>query len=182
MSNSRFIDRLNAVGLPVTMRQDVLFQWLGTIIPFEESELPVLMDGLLWELSERGIDFVDRKKLRTVFSSTISAAKEEYPSIVEQHKILIATEWGVDPKYAFQESVDDLEVSTLVTRHALQTIDRQQRELERVKVSSGNRQASQELLQSERTQLERLKSEKAMRVKRNRRKARGRASKVKRKR
>ena len=76
ISNSRFIDRLNSVGLPITMRQNVLFQWLGTVLPFEESELPVLMDGLLWELSERGIDFVDRRKLRTAFSSTISAAKE----------------------------------------------------------------------------------------------------------
>ena len=182
VSNSRFIDRLDSVDLPVTMRQDVLFQWLGTVIPFEESELPVLMDGLLWELSERGIDFVDRKKLRTVFSSTISAAKEEYASIVEQHRILIVTEWGVDPKYAFQEPLDDLEVSTLVPRHVLQTIDRQQRELEGVKASSAKRQASQELSQSERRQFERLKSEKAGRVNKNRRKARRRASKVKRKR
>ena len=182
VSNSRFIDRLNSVGLPVTMRQNVLFQLLGTVIPFEESELPVLMDGLLWELSERGIDFVDRKKLRIVFSSTISAAKEEYPEIVEQHKILIATEWGVDPEQAFQEPLDDLEISTLVPRHARQTIDRQQRELERVKVSSAIRQESQELSQSERRQFERLKSEKANRVNKNRRKARRRASKPKRKR
>ena len=113
VSNSRFIDRLNSVGLPITMRQNVLFQWLGTVSTLsKESELPVLMDGLLWELSERGIDFVDRRKLRTAFSGTISAAKEEYPAILEQHKILIATEWGVDPYQAFQEPVDDLNIST----------------------------------------------------------------------
>ena len=182
ISNSRFIDRLNSVGLPITMRQNVLFQWLGTVLPFEESELPVLMDGLLWELSERGIDFVDRRKLRTAFSSTISAAKEEYPAILEQHKILIATEWGVDPYQAFQEPVDDLNVSTLVPRHAQQTIDRQQRELERVKASASRVQARQELSQSERTQLERLKSQKAARLQKNRRKRRGRESGNKRKR
>ena len=182
MSNSRFIDRLSSVGLPVTMRQNVLFQLLGTVVPFDESELPVLIDGLLWELSERGIDFVDRKKLRTAFSSTVSAAKEEYPRIVEQHKILIATEWGVNPEYAFQEPFDDLDVSTLVVRHAIQTIDRQQRELESVKASAVKRQTSQELSRSEKMQLERLKSEKAMRVRKNRRKSRDRASKLKRKR
>ena len=174
VSNSRFIDRLTLVGLPVTMRQNVLFQWLGTVLPFEESELPILMDGLLWELSERGIDFVDRRKLRTAFSSTISAAKEEYPAILEQHKILIATEWGVDPYQAFQEPVDDLNISTLVPRHVQQTIDRQQRELERVKERVSRVQAREELSQSERTQLERLKSEKAVRVQKNRRKKRGR--------
>ena len=182
VSNSRFIDRLSSVGLPVTMRQNVLFQLLGTVVPFDESELPVLIDGLLWELSERGIDFVDRKKLRTAFSSTVSAAKEEYPRIVEQHKILIATEWGVNPEYAFQEPFDDLDVSTLVVRHAIQTIDRQQRELESVKASAVKRQTSQELSRSEKMQLERLKSEKAMRVRKNRRKSRDRASKLKRKR
>ena len=179
VSNSRFIDRLNSVGLPITMRQNVLFQWLGTVLPFEESELPVLMDGLLWELSERGIDFVDRRKLRTAFSGTISAAKEEYPAILEQHKILIATEWGVDPYRAFQEPVDDLNISTLVPRHAQQTIDRQQRELERVKASVSRVQARQELSQSERTQFERLKSQKAARVQKNRRKRRGRQSRNK---
>ena len=182
VSNSRFIDQLNLVGLPVTMRQNVLLQWLGTVAPFEESELPVLMDGLLWELSERGFDFVNRKKLRTAFSSTISAAKEEYPSIVEHHKVLIATEWGVDPEDAFQEPLDDLDLSSLVLRHAQQTIDRQQRELERVKASVVKGQASRELSESERLQLERLKSEKEMRVKKNRRKARAQASNVKRKR
>ena len=182
ISNSRFIDRLNSVGLPITMRQNVLFQWLGTVLPFEESELPVLMDGLLWELSERGIDFVDRKKLMTAFSSTISAAKEEYPSILEQHKILIATEWGVDPEYAFQDPVDDLNLSTLVPRHAQQTIDRQQRELGRLKATAVKSQATQELSQSERLQLQRFKSEKELRVKRNRQKKNGRRSRNQRKR
>ena len=178
VSNSRFIDRLYSVGLPVTMRQDVLFQLLGTVMPFKESELAILMDGLLWELSERGVQFVDRKKLMTVFSSTISAAKEEYPKIVEQHRILIATEWGEDPEHAFQEPIDDLEILALMPRHALQTIDRQKRELKRVTASSAIRQANQELSQSERSQLERLKSEKANRVNKGR-KARLRASKVK---
>ena len=176
VSNSRFIDQLNSVGLPITMRQNVLLQWLGTVAPFEESELPVLMDGLLWELSERGIDFVDRKKLRKVFSSTISAAKEEYPGVVEQHKILIATEWGVDPTVAFQEPLDDLELSTLVPRHARQTIDRQQRELERIKASTSNDRTIQELSNSERVQFERLKSEKAIRIKKSRRKSRREAT------
>ena len=180
VSNSRFIDRLASVGLPLTMRQDILFQLLGTIMPFEESELPMLMDGLLWELSEGGIEFVDRKRLRTVFSSTISAAKEEYPKIVEQHRILIATEWGEDPEHAFQEPLDDLEVLTLMPRHAQQTIDRQKRELERVKASSAIRQANQELSQTERSQFERLKAEKANRVNKNR-KARRRALKVRKK-
>ena len=59
------------------MRDNVLLQLLGTVTPFEESELPVLMDGLLWELTERGIDFVDRRRLRSAFSGTISAAKED---------------------------------------------------------------------------------------------------------
>ncbi len=176
VSNSRFIDQLNSTGLPITMRQNVLLQWLGTVAPFEESELPVLMDGLLWELSERGIDFVDRKKLRTAFSGIISAAREEYPRVVEQHKILIATEWGVDPSAAFQEPYDDLNLSSLVPRHAQQTIDRQQRELERIKVSTAKSQAEQQLSRSERSQFERLKAAKELRVQKNRRKSRARAS------
>ena len=182
VSNSRFIDQLNSVGLPVTIRQNVLLQWLGTVAPFEESELHVLMDGLLWELSERGFEFVNRKRLRTAFSSTVSASKEEYDSIVDQHKTLIATEWGMDPEYAFQEPVDELDIASLVSRHTLQTIDRQQKELERVKASAGRDQSSRELSQNERVQFERLKSEKANRIQKNRRRAKNRSTRSKKRR
>ena len=86
------------------------------------------MDGLLWELSERGIDFVDRKKLRAAFSGMISAAKDEYPQVVARHKELIATDWGVDPDQAFQDTVDDIELPSLIPHHARQMIVRQGQE------------------------------------------------------
>ena len=171
VSNSRFIDQLNSVGLPITIRQNVLLQWLGTLAPFDESELHVLMDGLLWELSERGFDFVNKKKLRTAFSGVVSASREEYNKVVEQHKILVATELGVDPDDAFQEPLDDLEFVSLVPRHALQTIDRQKRELKRIKASAVKNQVLQELSETERTQFERLKSRGRMRIQKNRKRA-----------
>ena len=171
VSNSRFIDELYPSGLPVTIRQNVLLQWLGTVAPFEESELHVLMDGLLWELSERGYEFVNKKTLTTAFSGMVSASREEYEKIVDEHKTLIAMEWGVDAEDAFREPIDDLDISTLVSQHALQTIDRQRRELERVKASVLKSGTEGELSDSERAQFERLKSKKAMRVDRNRRRA-----------
>ena len=136
VSNSRFIDAIQNVGLPVTMRDNVLLQLLGTVAPFEETELPVLMDGLLWELSERGIDFVDRKKLRAAFSGMISAAKDEYPQVVARHKELIATDWGVDPDQAFQDTVDDIELPSLIPHHARQMIVRQGQELQRLRTAT----------------------------------------------
>ena len=181
VSYSRFIDQLQAEGLPVTMRQNVLLQWLGTVAPFEESELPVLMDGLLWELSERGIDFVNRRKLRAAFSGTIAAAKEDYRDILEQHKVLIATEWGVNPEFAFQEPIDDLDVATFLSRHAQQTIDKQRRELDRERAAQQKSLSSEKLSESERSQFEKLKSQKAMRVKKNRRRARGKSANGKKK-
>ena len=177
VSNSRVLDQLMPAGLPVTIRQNVLLQWLGTVAPFEESELHVLMDGLLSDLSERGFEFVNRRTLRTAFSGMVSASKEEYAKIVEEHKTLIAIELGVDPEYAFREPVDDLDIASLVSSHALQTIERQKRQLQRVQASVIRNQESQELTEAERAQFERLKAKRVMRVDRNRRKSRAQRAK-----
>ena len=171
VSNSRFIDNVNRIGLPTTMRDNVLLQLLGTIAPFEESELPVLMDGLLWELTERGIDFVDRRRLRSAFSGTISAAKEEYDQVVIRHRELIADELGVDPDRAFLDVVDDLAIPSLVPQHYKQLADRAERELRRARASVAASQSSGSLSPSEQKELARLRSEKSIRVQKNRRKA-----------
>ena len=149
VSNSRFIDTISRVGLPITMRDNVLLQLLGTVTPFEEAELPVLMDGLLWELSERGIDFVDRKKLRAAFSGMISAAKGEYPQVVARHKQLIATDWGVDPDEAFQDTVDDIDLPSLIPQHARQLIVRQGQELQRLRTATATMPKPEDITQSE---------------------------------
>ena len=171
VSNSRFIDNVSRIGLPTTMRDNVLLQLLGTVAPFEESELPVLMDGLLWELTERGIDFVDRRRLRSAFSGTISAAKEEYDQVVVRHRELIADELGVDPDRAFQDVVDDLAIPSLVPQHYKQLADRSERELRRARASVAASQSSGSLSLSEQKELARLRSEKSIRVQKNRRKA-----------
>ena len=179
VSNSRFIDNLSRIGLPITMRDNVLLQLLGTIAPFEESELPVLMDGLLWELTERGIDFVDRRRLRSAFSGTISAAKEEYDQVVARHRELIADELGVDPDRAFQDVIDDLAIPSLVPQHYKQLADRTERELQRALASAAATQSSESLSQSQQRELTRLRSEKSIRVQKNRRKAKRNKAKAK---
>ena len=171
VSNSRFIDNLSRIGLPITMRDNVLLQLLGTLTPFEESELPVLMDGLLWELTERDIDFVDRRRLRSAFSGTISAAKEEYDQVVARHKELIANELGVDPERAFQDVVDELAFPSLVPQHYKQLADRSERELKRARSAIATTQSDASLSQSDRTELVKLRSEKSTRVQKNRRRA-----------
>ena len=171
VSNSRFIDDLSRVGLPITMRDNVLLHLLGTVSPFEESELPILMDGLLWELTERGIDFVDRRRLRSAFSGTISAAKEEYGQVVSRHRELIASEMGVDPDRAFEDVVDELAIPSLVTQHYKQLADRTERELQRARSSVAARQTQESLAQTDQTELQRLRSEKSIRVQKNRRRA-----------
>lgn len=182
VSNSRFIDELSHTGLPVTMRQTAVLQWLGTTVPLEEHELPLLMDSLLWELSERGFAIVDSTRLRLAFSGMISAAKEEYPKIADQHRTLIATQWGVNSEYAFQTAPDELSYSALVRRHALQTVDRQVAELKRARAVAQEAQRFQQLSEADRHQLNRLKEEKQARLRNRRRKARGHQSNPKKKR
>lgn len=174
VSYSRIIDGFGESGLPVTMRQASALQWAGTLVPFSEEELPVLLDGLLAELSERGCAFVDKTRLLMAFSSVITAAKEEYPRVAEQHRNLIAGQWGVDPSFAFEAPVDELRLPSINRQHLTQSIDKLQTELASTKAAYARLADSRTLSQAERQEYIRLKTARQERIERNARKKRGR--------
>ena len=108
---------LRPVVWNIVQERGVRGTWLGTLIPFEEDELETLLDGLLWELSERGFEIVNRSKLRTVFSPTISSAREAYDENIEHHRVLIGTNFGESPDSAFVEPPDELDLPLIVARY-----------------------------------------------------------------
>jgi len=103
VSHSRVVDRVSNSGLPITMRPEVLAEWLNTLTPVEPEELTTLIDGLLWELSERDFAVVDVTTLRTTFSPLVQASKEHLEEELAGQRNLIATHYGEAAKAAFRD-------------------------------------------------------------------------------
>ena len=103
VSDSRILDRLEGSGTRITMRPDSVLQWLTTLAPVSEEGLAALYNGLLWELSERGLTVVNFERLRTVFEPLLDASKVRLEEELEVHRDLIGEMYGEDQLRAFSE-------------------------------------------------------------------------------
>src|SRR5262249_4097998 len=103
VSNTRVVDRIRDSGRPITMRPAALLQWLSTIRACSSAELTGLTNGILWELSERGYEVVDRTTIRQTFSPLINASREQLLEECQTHGVLLAEQYGECADRAFQE-------------------------------------------------------------------------------
>lgn len=79
----------------------------GNCLPPTE-ELGFLVNGLLWELSERQLAIVDKERLR-VFAPLIAASREKFEEELASHNALITERYGESANKAFNE-VSSLEM------------------------------------------------------------------------
>ena len=132
ISNTGIVDDLGGRGLPVTMRPYSVLQWLGTLTGCTTEELKCLTNGLLWELSQGGGDFVEYGQIEKVFYGQIHAAKEQLKEELDTHRLLVAEEYGEDAEAAFS-SVRDVDLPVVLRSFIAQkaVVLEQQVEIER---------------------------------------------------
>ena len=119
ISNTRVIDRVSESKRPITMRPELVSQWLTTISPIGVAELGALTDGLLWELAEKGFSIVDQERLRVAFSPLIAASRELLDEEVLKHRELVSLRYGESPATAFGV-VNDLDVPLVLRSTSIQ--------------------------------------------------------------
>lgn len=177
LSHSRVIDEVSRPTRPITMRPQAAQQWLSTLTACAPDELAFIVNGILWELSERGMSIVDEGRIRTVFSPLIDASKSKLEEEVARHRDLIAERYGEHATNAFAE-VSPLDAPFVAESY----FARKSRELEAVllereeALEKALRQGA--LSAKERQELEELRAKsklKKLETKRQRRKRAGRA-------
>lgn len=104
VSQTRIIDDMAGGGPPLTMRPQAVQQWLSTVMACPPAELQHIVDGMLWELTERGIDFVNKTRIATVFGSLITAAKEQLTEELTTNRNLIVQRYGESAVGAFADT------------------------------------------------------------------------------
>ena len=127
LSNTRVIDDVIRPTRPVTMRPHAVQQWLSTLTACSPDELRFVINGILWELSERGMSIVDMGRVRTVFAPLVDASKRQLEEELAHHRNLIADRYGENAANAFAEigGVDAPFIAELARRTRAKREDRQ---------------------------------------------------------
>jgi len=122
VSNTRVIDRVAGPGLPITMQPDAVRLWLSTVAITPPEELGFLINGLQWELSERGLQIVDRALLQVVFAPLVAASEADLEEEAAAHRALVGTVYGESPERAF-DALDPLDLPVALSTALAQRVD-----------------------------------------------------------
>lgn len=103
ISNTRVIDELGEAGLPITMRPEAALHLLATLRPVGGDEVDLFTDGLMAEMAQRHLTFVNRSRLRISFSSLIDASRSGLREELITHADLVADRYGEDAASAYAD-------------------------------------------------------------------------------
>jgi hypothetical protein len=181
VSHTRVIDRIGGRGQPITMPSEAVRQWVETLRPSDISELSLLTNSLLWELSERGLSFVDNAKIRTVFSPLASAAKDKLDEEVEHHRAIVSELYGANASEAFKE-VNSLDAPIVMESYYARKAEYLESEVQKERKAKQEAQKQAMLTKEDRQNLDNLKRDKERRRQKATKNRRASASKPKSKR
>lgn len=170
VSNTRVIDKVRNEAMPITIRPNAILQWLSTISPSNEDELATLTSGILWELSERGFDVIDRRALQQVFNPLTSAAREQLPQQMEKYRTLTAVEYGEGSEEAFRQ-LDDLELPIALNSYFAQRAKILESQLADARRARIDAEKKVNFSDKERHEYERLKAKRDQRKRKSKGKA-----------
>ena len=162
ISNSRVVDNVGRPGTRVTMRPESVLQWLSTVGGAGPEELGCLVDGMLWELGERGLTLVDREMLARMFAPLIESSRAELQSQLANYGELSAQEYGMDVQLAFQS----LDSPIIAHAYLVQRVEDAEAERDYERAARAAAESEAKLTERERRELEKLRARQAERKRR----------------
>lgn len=157
ISNTRVIDQVKSVSLPVTVRPGSILQWLSTLTPTDASELSGLVNALLWEMAEHGYTVVDKVHIQNTFSPLISASENQLKEELAANRTLMANRYGESATEAFSD-LRGIEVPVVLHSIYAQRAADLQKRLEIETTAKRDAQSKAKLSESERDEYLRLKA------------------------
>jgi hypothetical protein len=127
-SPTRIINDLNASSYSVTMRPESVLQWLYTVQPFNDHELAVLTNSLLWDLSQSDLAIVNRARLQAAFAPLVRASRESMDQVLVKNRLLVAEHYGADSADAFHDT-GDLEMPVVLDGYYAQVSSRLEQDI-----------------------------------------------------
>ena len=126
LSSTRVVDRLPNLNRRICLSPDGLAHWLWSAQSTSPQHAGLVFQQLLWELTQGGVDFVDRKSLLSRFSGVIEIARAELKTSISSRREYLVEKYGPDPAAAFKDA-DPLDLPRLadeVQQEALINMER----------------------------------------------------------
>lgn len=169
-----FVSPMRGVS-DLTMRPDALLQWLNTLVPADEAQLAALFDGLVAEMSDRGMSIVDVDSVALAFSPLAHGSKERLLEETTSEQALIGRRWGASAVNDLS-GVEGLDAVVAIESYFRQKALQLEEDLAEERRASSLRGKTKRLNELERSELARLRAEKHQRELRIRQKQRSKAA------
>ena len=164
LSSTRVVDELPGLDRRISLLPEGLAQWIWSRHPASERHSELVFEQLLWELTQEGLEFVNRSALLRKFSGIVEVAREGLDSAVRERREYLVELYGPDPAAAFSE-VDPLDLPGIargVNRDALTRMEQRVAEAQRREAAA--REAAK-VSEKDREELIRLRAKQKVRHK-----------------
>jgi hypothetical protein len=105
ISHTRIIDEIDKTSSShITMRPEMVLQWIMTLMPAEMNEIKLLTHNMLGELLEFNYKIIDLNQIGLIYGPLLDASKEKLNELCIQHRDLIAQRYGENAEAAFLET------------------------------------------------------------------------------
>lgn len=168
VSSTRIVDELPKLDRRIGLLPEGLSAWIWSAQTTSAIHSEYVFEQLLWELSQRGIEFVDRNTILRKFHGVVEAGKSDLQITLSERKNYLVGKYGPNPENAFTDA-DPLDVPMLsneANQAALQQMENQlknAKERERLanKASRLSDKEKKEFETLKRKQLQKRKKEKS---------------------
>ena len=157
VSSTRVVDQLPDLDRRICILPQGLAQWLWSSQPTSEHHSELVFEQLLWELTQGGIEFVDRSAILKRFSGVIEAAEGELQTAIRDRRAYLLEQYGPNPENAFKDA-DPLDFPRIADEVSREALARMEKEVEDAKTREREARSAAKLGDKDRAELARLKA------------------------
>ena len=132
LSSTRVVDRLPGLDRRICLFPEGLAQWLWSSQVTSSRHAELVFQQLLWELAQRGIEFVDRATLLHRFSGVIEAAEIDLKTSISSRREYLVEKYGPNPIDSFTDA-DPLDFPRLASEVRQEALTKMEESLRRSK-------------------------------------------------
>jgi hypothetical protein len=109
LSSTRVVDKLPGLDRRISLLPEGLAQWVWSRHASSERYSELVFEQLLWELTQEGLEFVNRSALLRKFGGVVQVGREGVDAAVRERREFLVDRYGPDPAAAFSD-VDPLDL------------------------------------------------------------------------
>ena len=159
LSSTRVVDQLPNLPGRICLFPEGLAHWLWSAQATSPRHAELVFQQLLWELSQGGIQFVDRSTLLQRFSGVIEVAEFDLEAATTDRREYLVDKYGPNPKDAFADA-DPLDLPMFADEVRQEALARMQARVDQAQAHARDAKKAATLSDKDRVELARHRAAK----------------------